>query len=79
MATLVCRIPHEEAVELLTYFGHVGLSVAALGPFFEADLPVNGDNINGWPLFSERQTFGTISGFFDQQVRFDQRRPVSSS
>ena len=60
------------ATESLTCFGYVGLSVAALGPFFEADLPVNGDNINGWPLFSERQTFGTISGFFDQQVSFDQ-------
>ena len=66
------------ATESLTCFALVGLSVAALGPFFEADLPVNGDNINGWPLFSERQTFGTISGFFDQQVRFDERRPVST-
>lgn len=50
----------------------LGLSVAALGPFFEVDTPVNGDDINGWPLFSKRQTFATISGFFDQQVSFIQ-------
>ena len=56
---------------LVTAVKPTGLSVAALGPFFEADSPVDGDNINGWPLFSERQTFGTISGFFDQQVSFN--------
>ena len=28
--------------------GFLGINVAALGPFFEADTPVNGDNINGW-------------------------------
>ena len=54
----------------------LGLSVAALGPFFEADSPVNGDNINGWPLFSERQTFGTISGFYDQQVSFKEQEQL---
>ena len=47
--------------------GYLGINVAAVGPFFEVDVPVNGDNINGWPLFSTRQTFATISGFFDQQ------------
>ena len=47
--------------------GYLGINVAAVGPFFEVDVPVNGDNINGWPLFSTRQTFTTISGFFDQQ------------
>ena len=47
--------------------GYLGINVAAVGPFFEVDIPVNGDNINGWPLFSTRQTFATISGFFDQQ------------
>lgn len=60
-----------ENVSIANGVAHAGLSVAALGPFFEADEPVNGDNINGWPLFSERQTFGTISGFFDQQVCFN--------
>ncbi|KAL8962737.1 MAG: hypothetical protein Q9183_005109, partial [Haloplaca sp. 2 TL-2023] len=47
--------------------GYIGLSVSNLGPFFEQDDPVNGDNINGWPLFQERISFATVSGFFDQQ------------
>ncbi len=47
--------------------GYLGINVAAVGPFFEADTPVNGDDINGWPLFSKRQTFTGISGFWDQQ------------
>ena len=47
--------------------GYLGINVAAAGPFFEADVPVAGDNINGWPLFGERQTFATIAGFFDEQ------------
>lgn len=47
--------------------GYLGINVAAVGPFFELDVPVNGDVINGWPLFSRRQTFATISGFFDSQ------------
>jgi len=47
--------------------GYLGINVAAAGPFFEADSPVNGDDINGWPLFSKRQTFTGIAGFWDQQ------------
>ena len=47
--------------------GYLGINVAAVGPFFEVDTPVNGDNINGWPLFGTRQTFATMSGFFDEQ------------
>jgi trehalose/maltose hydrolase-like predicted phosphorylase len=47
--------------------GYLGINVAAAGPFFEADTPVDGDNINGWPLFDRRQTFATISGFWDEQ------------
>jgi trehalose/maltose hydrolase-like predicted phosphorylase len=47
--------------------GYLGINVAAAGPFFEADTPVNGDNINGWPLFDRRQTFATIAGFWDEQ------------
>ncbi|KAK2802480.1 hypothetical protein FQN51_004543 [Onygenales sp. PD_10] len=47
--------------------GYLGISVAAAGPFFELDVPVSGDVINGWPLFSRRQTFATISGFYDLQ------------
>lgn len=49
--------------------GYLGINVAALGPFFETDIPVNGDNINGWPLFGQRQTFATISGFYDSQPK----------
>lgn len=48
--------------------GYLGINVAAVGPFFEVDIPVNGDNINGWPLFNTRQTFATITGFWDEQA-----------
>ena len=47
--------------------GYLGINLAAVGPFFEVDTPVNGDNINGWPLFGRRQTFATVSGFWDSQ------------
>ncbi|OQO03407.1 Cell wall acid trehalase, partial [Rachicladosporium sp. CCFEE 5018] len=47
--------------------GYLGINLAAVGPFFEVDTQVNGDNINGWPLFDRRQTFGTIAGFWDSQ------------
>ncbi|KAF2133356.1 carbohydrate-binding module family 32 protein [Dothidotthia symphoricarpi CBS 119687] len=47
--------------------GYVGISVAAAGPFFEVDKPVEGDNLSGWPLFSRRQTFSSIAGFFNTQ------------
>jgi trehalose/maltose hydrolase-like predicted phosphorylase len=49
--------------------GLLGINVAAVGPFFEEDLPVGqpGDVISGWPLFSRRQTFATIGGFWDSQ------------
>lgn len=47
--------------------GYLGINVAALGPFFEVDTPVDGDMINGWPLFDRRQTFATIAGFYDEQ------------
>lgn len=47
--------------------GYLGINVAAVGPFFEVDTPVNGDVISGWPLFSRRQTFATVSGFWDYQ------------
>lgn len=47
--------------------GYIGISVAAAGPFFELDTPVEGDVINGWPLYSRRQTFATIGGFYDSQ------------
>ncbi|EMC93096.1 carbohydrate-binding module family 32 protein [Baudoinia panamericana UAMH 10762] len=47
--------------------GYLGINVAAVGPFFEVDTPVDGDNINGWPMFDRRQTFATIAGFYDSQ------------
>lgn len=47
--------------------GYLGINVASVGPFFELDVPVSGDVINGWPLYSRRQTFTTIAGFFDYQ------------
>ncbi|KAL4919570.1 glycosyl hydrolase family 65 central catalytic domain-containing protein [Aspergillus aurantiobrunneus] len=48
--------------------GYMGISVSSVGPFFELDLPVADDLINGWPLYSRRQSFATISGFFDLQA-----------
>ncbi|KAJ5101414.1 Six-hairpin glycosidase [Penicillium alfredii] len=47
--------------------GYIGINVASVGPFFELDTPEDGDVINGWPLFSRRQSFATVSGFFDSQ------------
>lgn len=47
--------------------GYLGINLASVGPFFEVDAPVGGDMISGWPLFDRRQTFATISGFWDSQ------------
>ncbi|CAL5866683.1 uncharacterized protein PFLUO_LOCUS893 [Penicillium psychrofluorescens] len=47
--------------------GYLGINVASAGPFFEVDTPQDGDVISGWPLFSTRQTFATIAGFWDSQ------------
>lgn len=44
--------------------GYLGINVASVGPFFEIDSPAD---TNGWPLFSTRQSFATVSGFFDSQ------------
>jgi trehalose/maltose hydrolase-like predicted phosphorylase len=49
--------------------GYFGINVASAGPFFEVDEPVDGDVISGWPLFSRRQTFSTIAGFWNSQPR----------
>ncbi|EXJ68863.1 uncharacterized protein A1O5_07795 [Cladophialophora psammophila CBS 110553] len=49
--------------------GYHGINVASLGPFFEVDTPVDGDNINGWPLFDRRQTFATVGGLWDSQPK----------
>ncbi|KAI9933689.1 hypothetical protein MW887_004760 [Aspergillus wentii] len=45
--------------------GYLGINVAAAGPFFEVDEPVNGDVVDEWPIFQRRQTFATVGGFFD--------------
>ncbi|KAJ5377981.1 Acid trehalase [Penicillium cataractarum] len=48
--------------------GYLGINVASVGPFFEMDdEAMGGDVISGWPLFSRRQSFATISGFWDSQ------------
>ncbi|MCJ1385335.1 hypothetical protein MMC17_008457 [Xylographa soralifera] len=47
--------------------GYIGINLAAVGPFFEYDQLVDGDNINGWPDFYRRQTFATISGLWNEQ------------
>ncbi|KAM0252552.1 hypothetical protein ACHAQJ_007684 [Trichoderma viride] len=47
--------------------GYLGINVASAGPFFELDTAENGDVSNGWPLFSRRQSFATIAGFWDSQ------------
>ncbi|KAI9642034.1 alpha,alpha-trehalase ath1 [Ciborinia camelliae] len=49
--------------------GYIGASLAAAGPFFEKDInqaDANGtSSSNGWPLFDDRISFSTISGFYD--------------
>ncbi|KAF2236165.1 carbohydrate-binding module family 32 protein [Viridothelium virens] len=47
--------------------GYLGINVAAVGPLFERDTPVDGDDIEGWPLFNSRQSFATVAGFYDFQ------------
>jgi trehalose/maltose hydrolase-like predicted phosphorylase len=47
--------------------GYMGINLAAVGPFFDVDEPVNGDDIQGWPLYDRRQSFATFSGFWDSQ------------
>lgn len=53
--------------------GYFGINVASVGPFFEMDQASDGgDVISGWPLFSRRQAFATIAGFFDYQPTTDE-------
>lgn len=47
--------------------GYIGINVASLGPFFEYDQPVDGDNIYGWPIFDRRQTLASISGLWTDE------------
>jgi trehalose/maltose hydrolase-like predicted phosphorylase len=48
--------------------GYFGINLASVGPFMDFDVQVDGDNINGWPLFDTRQSFATIAGFYDLQA-----------
>lgn len=49
--------------------GYLGINLASVGPFFEMDQTKDGgDIISGWPLYSRRQTFATIAGFWDSQA-----------
>ncbi|KAH8732511.1 acid trehalase [Phaeosphaeriaceae sp. PMI808] len=49
--------------------GYFGLSVAAAGPFFDVDEQIDGNGVSGWPLFTRRQAFSTIAGFFNNEQR----------
>lgn len=52
--------------------GYLGINFAALGPFFETDEPLDDkNNLNGWPIFDQRQAFATISGFWNYQPFFE--------
>lgn len=59
--------PHHYQSRMSLANGYLGINLAASGPFFDVDAPVNGDNIQGWPLFDRRQSFATIAGFWDSQ------------
>ncbi len=49
--------------------GYHGINLASLGPFFEVEASEDGDNINGWPLFTRRQSFATVGGFWDSEPK----------
>jgi Glycosyl hydrolase family 65, N-terminal domain len=44
--------------------GYFGVSMASTGPFFQAFA-----EMQGWPVMNGRQTFGTVSGFYDRQPK----------
>ncbi|ESZ98511.1 glycoside hydrolase family 65 protein [Sclerotinia borealis F-4128] len=62
-------IPGQYQSRLSLANGYIGASFAAAGPFFEKDVnqtDANGTSpSNGWPLFNDRISFSTISGFYD--------------
>ncbi|PQE33019.1 Acid trehalase protein [Rutstroemia sp. NJR-2017a WRK4] len=62
-------IPGQYQSRLSLANGYVGASLAAAGPFFEKDVNQTDPNgippSNGWPLFDDRVSFSTISGFYD--------------
>ncbi|KAJ5024822.1 acid trehalase [Bipolaris maydis] len=48
--------------------GHYQSRLTLANGYF-VDEPVDGDVISGWPLFSRRQAFSTIAGFWNSQPR----------
>lgn len=67
VSTLLNQAHYQSRMSLSN--GYLGINLATLGPFFEIDEPIMGDNFNGWPLFNTRQTFATIAGFYDEDDR----------
>ncbi|CCD44773.1 glycoside hydrolase family 65 protein [Botrytis cinerea T4] len=67
--TTTTYIPGQYQSRLSLANGYVGASLAAAGPFFEKDVNQTDANgippSNGWPLFDDRISFSTISGFYD--------------
>ena len=62
LTTTIVR-PQDFHSAAYTANGYIGLSMASNGPFVQ-QFPES----SGWPLFNQRQTFGTVSGFFDRQA-----------
>ena len=54
--------PNDFRAVAYTANGYIGLSMASNGPFVQTYV-----ESSGWPVFNQRQTFGTVSGFFDRQ------------
>lgn len=55
-------------------FRMIGVTASAAGPFFEVDVNQTNhhvgpesDVIEGWPMWDQRLTFSTVSGFYDCQ------------
>ncbi|KAF7870317.1 hypothetical protein EAF04_004063 [Stromatinia cepivora] len=67
--TTTTFIPGHYQSRLSLANGYTGASLAAAGPFFEKDVNQTDPNgtspSNGWPLFSDRISFATISGFYN--------------
>jgi trehalose/maltose hydrolase-like predicted phosphorylase len=49
--------------------GYFGISVASAGPFFETDIQDGAKSVSGWPLFTPRQAFSTIAGFYNNEPK----------
>lgn len=49
--------------------GYFGISLASLGPFFETDTQDGARSVSGWPLFTPRQAFSTVAGFYNNEPK----------